>query len=112
MYAGKWDLGAHALSRENNSWQLPVYGRSRPKHAVSVGLLALAEDERPDATLLIRFDLVCMRTSYQFNIMRCACQNLRSESIGLSPIQSLEAMPNTQIKARHSNLKSYENILQ
>jgi len=28
---------------------LPVYGRSRPKHAVSEGLLTLAEDKRPEA---------------------------------------------------------------
>ena len=41
------------LSGENNSWQPLVYGSSRPKHAVSEGLLALADDMRPEATMLI-----------------------------------------------------------
>ena len=31
----------------------PVYGRSRPNHAVSEELLALAEDKRPEANRLI-----------------------------------------------------------
>jgi len=53
IYARKWDLGAHEPSGENDSWQPPDYGRSRPKHAVSEGTLASGEDKRPEATLLI-----------------------------------------------------------
>jgi hypothetical protein len=34
-------------------WHSPVYGRSRPKHAVSEGLMTLAEDKRPEANRLI-----------------------------------------------------------
>jgi len=47
------NLQAHALSGENNLRLSPVYGRSRPNHAVSEGLMTLADDKRPEATLLI-----------------------------------------------------------
>ena len=37
--------------------------RSRdPKLVVREGLMALAEDKRPEATLLITFELVCIAT--------------------------------------------------
>ena len=48
------NLQAHRLSGENALRLSPVDGRSRPKHAVSEGLLALANDKRPEGTLLIR----------------------------------------------------------
>ena len=47
------NLEAHMLSGENTLRLSPVYGWSRPKHAVSEGLMALAEDKRPEVTLLI-----------------------------------------------------------
>jgi hypothetical protein len=47
------NLQAHALSGENTLRLSSVYGSPKPKHAVSEGLLALAEDKRPEATLLI-----------------------------------------------------------
>ena len=47
------NLQAHALSGQNNLRLSPVYGRSRPKHALREGLMTLAEDKRPEATLLI-----------------------------------------------------------
>jgi len=53
IYARKWDLGAQGLSGKNNSWQPPVDGRLRTEHEVSEGSLALADDKRPEATLLI-----------------------------------------------------------
>jgi len=51
--ASKRDLQANALSGGNNLRHFLVYGRSRPKHAVSEGKMTLAEDMRPEATLLI-----------------------------------------------------------
>jgi len=53
QYASKRDLHAHVLSGENSLRHSPVYRRSRPKHAVSEGLLTLAEDTQPEATVLI-----------------------------------------------------------
>ena len=53
IYTRKLDLGAQVLSSENNSWQPPVYGRPRSKHAVSEGSLASAEDKTPEVTLCI-----------------------------------------------------------
>jgi hypothetical protein len=47
------DLQAHALSGESILRRSPVYGSPKPKHAVSEGLMTLAEDKRPEATLLI-----------------------------------------------------------
>jgi len=46
-------LQAHALSGENTMRLSPVYGKLRPKHAVSKGSMTLAEDKKPEATLLI-----------------------------------------------------------
>ena len=56
----------------------PVHGSPEPKHAVREGLLALAADMRPEATLLIIFELVCIATPR-------GCHNLRWQSIGWSP---------------------------
>ena len=47
------NLQAHVLSCENTLRLSPVYGRSRPKPAVSEGILTLVEHQRPEATLLI-----------------------------------------------------------
>jgi len=47
------NLQAHGISGGNTLQLSPGYGRSRPKHAVSEGLMTLAEDKRPEATLLI-----------------------------------------------------------
>jgi hypothetical protein len=41
------------LSSEDHQRHSPVYGRSRPKDAVSEGLMMLAEDQRPEANRLI-----------------------------------------------------------
>jgi len=41
------------LSGVNYLQHSPVYGRSSPKDALSEGLLTLAEDKRPEETLLI-----------------------------------------------------------
>jgi len=49
QYASKRDLGAYALGGKNSTWQYLVYGRLRPKHAVSEGSMTLAEDMRPEA---------------------------------------------------------------
>jgi len=51
--ASKRDLKAHVLSGGNTLRHSPVYGRLRPKHVVSEGVLTLADDKRPEATLLI-----------------------------------------------------------
>ena len=51
--ARKRDQKAYAVSGRNTLQHAPVYRRLRPKHAESEGLLALAEDERPEATLLM-----------------------------------------------------------
>jgi len=53
QYASKRDRQPHGLSSENSLLHSPVYGWLRPKHAVSQGLMTLAEDIRPEANLLI-----------------------------------------------------------
>jgi len=53
QYAIEWDLQAHALSGDNSLRHSPVYGRLRPKHAVSEGLKTLAEDIRPEANQIV-----------------------------------------------------------
>jgi len=53
QYAGKRDLQAHAPIDGNTMRHSLVYGRSRPTHAVSEGFITLAEDKRPEVTLLI-----------------------------------------------------------
>jgi len=50
QYSRKRDLQAHAHSDENTLWHSTVYRRLRPKHAVSEGLMSLAEDKKPEAT--------------------------------------------------------------
>jgi len=50
----KQNLQAHTLHCGNTLRHSLVIRRSRPKHAVSEGLLTLAEDKKPEATLLIR----------------------------------------------------------
>jgi len=40
----------------------PDHGSPDPKLVVREGLMALAEDKRPEATLLITFELVCIAT--------------------------------------------------
>ena len=52
-YACKRDLQSHAQSG-GDTWRhsLP-YGRSRPKHALSEGLMALIEEKKSEANLLI-----------------------------------------------------------
>jgi len=48
------DLRAMSLSDRDQSCNAPRSTEApRPKHAVSEGLLTLAEDKRPEATLLI-----------------------------------------------------------
>jgi len=47
------DFHAHALSGENNLRHFLVYGRSRPKHAVSEVFMILAEVKRPEGNLLV-----------------------------------------------------------
>ena len=68
----------------------PGYRSLYPKHAVREGLMALAEDKRPEATLLITFELVCIATPR-------GCHNLRWQSIGWSPAKISDALPNSQI---------------
>jgi len=53
QYVSKRVLQAHTLSGGNTLRHTPVYGKSRPKHAVSEGFTTLAEDKGPEATLLI-----------------------------------------------------------
>jgi len=53
QYVSTRDLQAHALGGANTLRHSLVYGRSRPKHAMSEGLMTLAEDKRSEATLLI-----------------------------------------------------------
>jgi len=71
--AKRWDYLRHS----------PGYGRSSPKHAVSQGLLALAEDKRPGANRLIGL----RPYASQRHIM--ACQNLHWHSISWSLIKSM-----------------------
>jgi hypothetical protein len=40
---------AHTHKRRDLLWQHPATEVPKPKHAVSEGLLALAEDKRPEA---------------------------------------------------------------
>jgi len=51
--ASKTNLQAHALNGGNTLPYSPVYRWSRPEHAVSAGLVTMAEDKRPKATLII-----------------------------------------------------------
>jgi len=53
QYASKGNMQTRVQSGENYVWHFPVYGRSRPKHVVSEGLITLVEDKRPEANHLI-----------------------------------------------------------
>jgi len=57
----------------------------RPKHAVSEGLMTLAEDKRPEANLLIGFSQYALQRDK-------TCHNLRWQSIGWSPINISECI--------------------
>jgi len=61
QYATKRDLQAYAQSGENNLRHSPVYGRSRPKHAVSERSMTLAEDKRLEANRLIELRLCALQ---------------------------------------------------
>ena len=48
------DLWTLSLSDEDSIWNAPRSMEvTKPKHAVSEGLMALAEDKRPEANLLV-----------------------------------------------------------
>jgi DNA-binding IclR family transcriptional regulator len=51
--AGYKDLAVYAPSGGNTLRHSAVYGRSRPKHSVSYGLMALAEHKSPEGNVLI-----------------------------------------------------------
>jgi hypothetical protein len=73
QYASKRDLQAHALSSENYQRYSLGYGRSRPKHVVSEGLMILADDKRPAANRHIGFRLHALqrhiRDEYDVHIL-------------------------------------------
>ena len=60
----------HALSGENALGHSPVYGRSRPKHAVSEESLTLAEDKWPEANWLVELRLYALQhhTRYEYEV--------------------------------------------
>jgi hypothetical protein len=62
QYASKWDRHTLSLRDKGRYAHSPGYRSLNPKHAVREGLMALAEDKRPEATLLITFELVCIAT--------------------------------------------------
>jgi hypothetical protein len=57
-------------------WHSLVYGRSRPKHAMSEGLITLAEDKRPEANRLIEL------SPYALQRHRCGIIYGRDLSVG------------------------------
>jgi len=62
QYAITRDRRTISLRDKEYCTHSPVHGSPEPKHAVREGLMALAEDKRPEATLLITFELVCIAT--------------------------------------------------
>jgi len=83
----QWDYLRHS----------PVYERLRPKPAVSVGLLALAEDKRPEANWLIEL------RPYALQRHILTCQNLHLHCISWSLIKSM-------MQSRIANYGEAENI--
>jgi len=57
----KRELQPYGLSGGNIKCRSLVYGRSRPKHAVSKRLMALAEDKRPEANWVIELGLYALQ---------------------------------------------------
>jgi len=53
QYASTRDRRTLSLRDKESCAHSPVHGSPEPKHAVREGLMALAEDMRPEATLLI-----------------------------------------------------------
>ena len=47
----------------------PDHRNLDPKHAVREGFLALADDKRPEVTLLIIFELVCIATRKETGVI-------------------------------------------
>ena len=61
--------------------------QSRPKHDVTEGVLTLAEDKRPEATLLIGLSLYALQRQTRIRY-KLTGRVLRWHSIGWSPIKS------------------------
>jgi len=53
LYASTWNRRTLFLRDKGRCAHSPDHGSPDPKHAVREGLLALAADMRPEATLLI-----------------------------------------------------------
>ena len=53
QYASTRDRRTLSLRDKESCAHSPVHGSPEPKHALREGLLALAKDKRPEATLLI-----------------------------------------------------------
>jgi len=55
QYANKWDRRTLSLRDREQCAHSPDHGSPDPKHAVREGLLALAEDKRPEANTAHNF---------------------------------------------------------
>jgi len=70
QYERNRDVQTHSLDTRSTLRHSPVYGRWRSKHAVSAGLLTLAEDERPEANHLIEWSQNALQrhTLYKYGV--------------------------------------------
>jgi len=69
--------------------------------------MTLAEDKRPEATLLIGLSKYASQRHTSLIITRYACHNLRWQSIGRSPIKSLTQCQTSLSKVRQLIATSY-----
>jgi len=69
QYASTWDRRSLSLRDKGRSAHSPAHRSLDPKHAVREGFLALADDKRPEATLLITFELVCIATRMEKGVI-------------------------------------------
>ena len=90
QYTRMRDLQAHAHSVGNALRHSLGNARSRPKHAVSEGLMPLAEDKRSDTTLLISLSYYASQHHTSSINTRDMFRTLCWQSIGWSTIEPLK----------------------
>jgi len=87
--------------RREYLWHSPGSGRSRPKHAVSAGLMTLTEEKRPEANWIIELIPYAFQCHSDLSLATLAEYWFVADSIS-------DATPNSQIRtARHLIVKSY-----
>jgi hypothetical protein len=108
QYASRRDLQAYGLNGMNNWRHSTFYGRSRPEHAVSERVMALAEGKRPEAYWFIGLrQLALQRHTWQEYRVDMSQSMLVQYRLVAGWI--FDAMPNSKIKGKAFNI---EELLQ